>query len=264
MSGEPIKVFGTEFRALEPFKGLSRAMEGVILMPVCDGKPVMSLCHRINKTENGGEELLREWAFIAGTTKVKHPNDIEFSAFSDVRFIDGNKQVTPEQCAEVTYESLRSALTRHVLNELTDLKKSPKSDEEVQKLSDEFDWFIQKVNASQDWEFIEITRPSTNKDTGVTIDDFQTSVGICRIILTRKEISDLNIQILKFQHREQRRFEPLEWQLQDGKLSVNTNVVIPSFRYGIPIDEYIDRVRNYFANIMFPKFGNIFAKLITK
>jgi len=262
MSGEPIKVFNTEFRSLEPFNGVQRAIEGVILLPVCDGKPVLSLCERINKTDDG-EELLKEWALVSGVTKIKGPNDTEFARFSDKQFINGNNQITPDECAEITYENPRLTMTHHLLTELTDLKKNPMSDQQVQELSKSFDWLIQKINVSTDWEFIQIVRKSfLDKKAGLVIDDFQTSVGICRIELTRKEIDDLNIQILKFQNREQQRFALLDWELQDGKLTVNTKVPIPSFRYGIPIDEYVDRVRNYFANILFPQFGPIFAKLI--
>lgn len=223
-------------------------LEGVILVPVCDNKPVMAYCHRINKANNT-EELLEEWAFVAGTTFVKGPNDTEF--------IDKNgKQISSEESKNATYKSLQYTIKFHLLNELTDLKKNPKSDEEIRELELMFEWLIKKVYESNDWEFVEFSRPSQ----GI---NFMSSVGICRISLTQKEIDDLNIQILKFQQREQRRFVPLNWKLIDsGKLEVDTNVPLPAFKYGIPIDLYIQRVRNYFANIMFPKFGKTFAKLI--
>lgn len=100
-----------------------RPLEGLILVPVCNNKPVMAYCHRINKTNNT-EELLEEWAFVAGTTFVKGPNDTEFSKFTDGKFIDkSGEQISSEESKKVTYKSLQYTIKFHLLNELTDLKK---------------------------------------------------------------------------------------------------------------------------------------------
>jgi hypothetical protein len=228
-----------------PVMGLDYPLESNLLVLVEEGtnKLIMSL----GKNKSGKVE----WTLVGGKAESQKRYDEKFVDFADLRFVSDNQQLTANQCSDIIFENPKTSLAREVLEELTGSKDI--SEEQKRK----FDWLVQKIYSSPDWTFVK-TNKTVKVDETTKIEGFATYMGLCRVILSSREITMLNDEIEQYKDREHTFFVPKEWEVNEFESKGKSKN-----RLAVKVDDE-HPVRKYNAEIMFVHYWREFNDLITK
>lgn len=228
-----------------PIMGLDHPLESNLLVLVQEGtqKLIMSL----GKNKSGK----LEWTLVGGKAESQKRCDEKFVDFADLRFVSDNQQITANQCSDIIFENPKTSLAREVVEELTGSKNIDKTQK------DQFDWLVQKIYKSPDWTFVK-TNKSVKVNDETKIDGFATYMGLCRVVLSDREITLLNDGIEKYQDREHTFFVPKEWEVSEFESKGKSKN-----RLAVKVDDD-HPVRKYNADIMFVHYWKEFNDLITK
>ena len=229
-----------------PVMGLDFPLESTLLILVQEGtqKLIMSL------GKNKKNKL--EWTLVGGKVESQKRTDEKFIDFNDARFIVDGKQISPDECADIIFENPKKSLAREVMEELTGNKKFNQEEE------NKFDWLIKKIYDSNDWVFVK-TNKSVKLNETDKLDGFSTYMGLCKVMLSERDISLLNDVIESYEEREHRFFIPKEWHITEFESNgKNKNC------FTVKVDDNDHPVRNYNANIMFVHYWKEFNELIMK
>jgi len=228
-----------------PVMGLDHPLESNLLVLVQEGtnKLIMSL----GKNKSGK----LEWTLVGGKAESQKRCDEKFVDFADLRFVSNCQQLTASQCADIIFENPKTSLAREVVEELTGSKNI--TEEQRNRL----DWLVQKIYQSPDWTFVK-TNKSVKVNDETKIDGFATYMGLCRVILTDREIAMLNDEIEAYADREHTFFVPKEWEVSEFESKGKSKN-----RLAVKVDDE-HPVRKYNAEIMFVHYWQQFNDLIMK